>query len=147
MWKPLHLDWQSEVVSEQPHLPPLLLSCDKDIITNNTIVQQTPDAEKQSHNYSRANSACLHAACRTVTETMNRDRRGGCAPLASLIFTSWFPCTFLFLPTLSSPILLTLSFSPSSLLLLHPDLLVSKSLFQKHTALSQRQERDRKVDE
>jgi len=76
MWEPLHEDGQSEVVSEQPRLHPLLLSCDKGIITNNTIVQQTPDAEKQSHNYSRANSACLHAACRTVTETMNRDRRG-----------------------------------------------------------------------
>ena len=109
---------------------PLLLSCDKDIITNNTIVQQTPDAEKQSHNYSRANSACLHAACRTVTETMNRDRRGGCAPLASLIFTSWFPCTFLFLPPFPPPSTLPFCFHHLLYFFCITDLLVSKSLFQ-----------------
>jgi len=115
------------VVSEQSHLPPLLLSYDKGIITNNTIVQQTPDAEKQSHNYSRANSACLHAACRTVTETMNRDRRG---VVLRCLHSSSFRGFYLFFPY--HPVfslLLTLLFSPS-VTSLHPDLLVSKSLFQ-----------------
>ena len=42
------------------------------------VLANTPDAENQSHNLQSCNTnACLHGACyRTVTETMNRDRRG-----------------------------------------------------------------------